>query len=68
MDMNVTSRCLDTDTWRLSVMWDVPHKPISYRGVLVSTLLHATVYIFRQSAECTSTDCKYNSITNCGIY
>jgi hypothetical protein len=33
---------------------------ISYRGVLVSTLLHATVYVF---AECTSTDCKLNGST-----
>jgi hypothetical protein len=24
MDMNVTNRCLDTDTWRLSVIWDDP--------------------------------------------
>jgi hypothetical protein len=31
---------------------------ISYRGVLLSTLLHATVYIFTQFAECTGTDCK----------
>jgi hypothetical protein len=33
-------------------------EPISYRGALLSTLLHATVYVFTQFAECTSTDCK----------
>jgi hypothetical protein len=31
---------------------------ISYRGALLSTLLHATVFVFTQFAECTSTDCK----------
>jgi hypothetical protein len=34
------------------------HEPISYREALLSTLLHATVYVFTQFAECTSTDCK----------
>jgi hypothetical protein len=29
-------------------------EPISYRGVLLSTLLHAIVYILTQLAECTS--------------
>jgi hypothetical protein len=29
-----------------------------YRGVLLSTLLHAIVYVSAQFAECTSTDCK----------
>jgi hypothetical protein len=29
--------------------------PISYRGALLSTLLHATVYVYTQFAECTST-------------
>jgi hypothetical protein len=33
-------------------------EPISYRGALLSTFLHATVYVLTQSAECTSTDCK----------
>jgi hypothetical protein len=33
-------------------------EPISYRGALLSTLLHATVHVFIQFAECTSTDCK----------
>jgi hypothetical protein len=33
-------------------------EPISYRGELLSTLLHATVYVFTQFAECTGTDCK----------
>jgi hypothetical protein len=37
-------------------------EPISYRGALLSTLLHATVYVFIQSAECTGTDCKWNGI------
>jgi hypothetical protein len=31
---------------------------ISYRGVLLSTLLHATVYVFTQFADCTGTDCR----------
>jgi hypothetical protein len=34
-------------------------EPISYRGVLLSTLLHAIVYVFTQFAKCTGTDCKY---------
>jgi hypothetical protein len=38
-------------------------EPISYRGALLSTLLHAIVYVFTQSAECTGTDCKWNGIT-----
>jgi hypothetical protein len=29
----------------------------------VSTLLHGTVYVFTQFAECTSTNCKKNYIT-----
>jgi hypothetical protein len=36
-------------------------EPISYRRAILSTLLHATVYIFfffTKFAECTSTDCK----------
>jgi hypothetical protein len=33
-------------------------EPISYTGVLLSTLLHATVYVFTQFAECAGTDCK----------
>jgi hypothetical protein len=33
-------------------------EPNSYRGALQSTLLHATVYVFTQFAECTGTDCK----------
>jgi hypothetical protein len=37
-------------------------EPISYRGVLLSTLLHATVYVFTQFAECTNTDCKEKGI------
>jgi hypothetical protein len=37
--------------------------PISYRGALLSTLLHATVYGFTQFAEYTGTDCKYICIT-----
>jgi hypothetical protein len=32
--------------------------PISYRGGLLSTLLHAIVYVFTQFAECTSRNCK----------
>jgi hypothetical protein len=28
-------------------------EPISYGGVLLSSLLHATVYVFTQFAECT---------------
>jgi hypothetical protein len=39
-------------------------EPISYRGALLSTLLHATVYVFTQFAECTGTDCKQNGITD----
>jgi hypothetical protein len=39
-------------------------EPIGYRLVLVSTLLHATVYILTQFAECTGTDCKWNGIAN----
>jgi hypothetical protein len=31
---------------------------ISYREALLSTLLHATVYVYAQFAECTGTDCK----------
>jgi hypothetical protein len=31
-------------------------EPISYRGTLLSTLLHAIVYVFTQFAECTSTN------------
>jgi hypothetical protein len=37
--------------------------PISYRRVLLSPLLYATVYIFTQFAECTCIDCKLNGIT-----
>jgi hypothetical protein len=35
----------------------------------VSTLLHATVYVFTEFAECISTDCKLNRITkkNCMV-
>jgi hypothetical protein len=33
-------------------------EPLSYRGALLSTLLHANVYVFTQFAECTSRDCK----------
>jgi hypothetical protein len=33
-------------------------EPISYRGALLSTLLHATVYVFTEFVDCTSTDCK----------
>jgi hypothetical protein len=33
-------------------------EPISYTGALLSTRLHAIVYVYTQSAECTSTDCK----------
>jgi hypothetical protein len=33
---------------------------ISYRGALLSTLLHATVYDYTQFAECTDTD--YNKM------
>jgi hypothetical protein len=37
---------------------------LNYRGALLSTLLHATVYVsFTQFAECISTDCKWNGIT-----
>jgi hypothetical protein len=31
---------------------------ITYRGALLSTLLHATVYVYTQFAECTGTDWK----------
>jgi hypothetical protein len=37
-------------------------EPSSYRGALVSTLLHATVYLVTQFADCTGTDCKQNGI------
>jgi hypothetical protein len=30
---------------------------------LLSTLLHVTVYVYTQFAECTGTDCKWNGIT-----
>jgi hypothetical protein len=43
------------------IFWDSElksHESFSYRGALLSTLLHATVQIFTQFAECTSTDCK----------
>jgi hypothetical protein len=33
-------------------------EPISYRGALLSTLLHAAVYVYTQFAECTGTDCR----------
>jgi hypothetical protein len=33
-------------------------EPISYKGALLSSLLHATVLVFTQFAECTGTDCK----------
>jgi hypothetical protein len=33
-------------------------EPNSYKGALLSTLLHATVYVYTQFAECTGTDCK----------
>jgi hypothetical protein len=32
--------------------------PYIYRGALLSTLLHAIVYVFTQFVACTSTDCK----------
>jgi hypothetical protein len=47
------------------------NEPISCRGALMSTLLHANVYVFTQFAECTCTDCKQNRITenmNGGIW
>jgi hypothetical protein len=31
-------------------------EPISYRGALLSTLLHATVYDYTQFADCADTD------------
>jgi hypothetical protein len=31
-------------------------EPISYRGALLSTLLHATVHVYTQFAECTGTE------------
>jgi hypothetical protein len=31
-------------------------EPISYREAPLSTLLHATVYVYTQFAECTGTD------------
>jgi hypothetical protein len=31
---------------------------ISYRGAVLSTLLHATVHVYLQFAECTGTDFK----------
>jgi hypothetical protein len=43
-------------------------EPISYRGALLSTLLHATVYVYTQFAECTSTDWKYKSISKKNLY
>jgi hypothetical protein len=33
-------------------------QPVGYRGELLSTFLHAIVYIVTQFAECTSTYCK----------
>jgi hypothetical protein len=33
-------------------------EPIGYRVALLSTLLHATVYVYTQFAEYTSKDCK----------
>jgi hypothetical protein len=39
------------------------HEPISYRGELLNTRLHATVCVYTQFAECTGTDCKQNGIT-----
>jgi hypothetical protein len=32
-------------------------EPINYRGALLSTLLHVTVYVFTQFVECAGTDC-----------
>jgi hypothetical protein len=43
------------------ITYDFIFEPNSYRGALLSTLLHATEYMytcFTQFAECTSTDCK----------
>jgi hypothetical protein len=37
-------------------------EPISYRGALLSTLLHATVYVITQFAECTGTYCIANKM------
>jgi hypothetical protein len=31
---------------------------ISYREALLSTLLHATIRVYTQFAECSGTDCK----------
>jgi hypothetical protein len=39
-------------------------EPISCRGALLNTLLHITVYVYTQYAECTGTDCKQNEKPN----
>jgi hypothetical protein len=36
----------------------MPQEPIGYRGALLSTLLHAIVYVSTQFVECTGTDWK----------
>jgi hypothetical protein len=33
-------------------------EPVSYRGALLSTLLHVILYVVTQFAECSGTDCK----------
>jgi predicted nuclease with RNAse H fold len=51
------TRGLEPISYRGALLSRLLHA-ISYRGSLLSTLLHATVYVYIQFAECTSTDLK----------
>jgi hypothetical protein len=48
------TRGLEPISYRGALLSTLLHT-ISYRGALLSTLLHATVYVYTQFAECTGT-------------
>jgi hypothetical protein len=38
-------------------------EPIKYSGVLLNTLLHATIYVYTQFAECTAKKLKLHGLS-----